>query len=184
MKPLKADERYIVQIAFQDERLQNPGFVEYTRTGRSSAWALRVQQRAAGSFIDILEQDHGLPTQVHSEPLEHMPLRTGKVLASFRKNILQDMHSNQRILNSFVLFNCQLCNERFAAFHPQHTPAFQLECLAACPCEVAQWDDEPSERQNSPNSTQAFVSAVFLTLLKFKEINFCLASAFGQQETA
>ena len=56
------------------------------------------------------------------------------------------MHSNQRILNSLLLFHCQLCNERFVTFHPQHKPAFQLECLATYPCEVAQWDDEPSER--------------------------------------
>ena len=51
-----------------------------------------------------------------------------------------------RVLNSRCFFHCQLCNERFVTFHPQHRPAFQLECLATYPFEVAQWDDEPSER--------------------------------------
>ena len=91
-------------------------------------------------------QDFRLPTHVQFELLEHLPLRTCKIIASFRKKVLQDMHPNQRILNSLLLFHCQFCNERCVTYHPQHKQAFQLECLATYPFEVAQWDDEPSER--------------------------------------
>ena len=45
-----------------------------------------------------------------------------------------------------LLFHCQLCNERFVTFQPQHKPDIQLECLATYPFEVAPWDDEPPER--------------------------------------
>ena len=59
---LNADERQIVQIVFQDEKLPKHGFVEYTRTDGTSEWTLRGWQRAAGSHKVIEEQDYRLPT--------------------------------------------------------------------------------------------------------------------------
>ena len=69
-----------------------------------------------------------------------------------REEALRAVHAEHTILSSMVIFECRICVERFATFHPAYDPSDQIDltCMkrgqkgvAVCSIAVASWDGEP-----------------------------------------
>ena len=85
-------------------------------------------------------------------PCRQVPLRVAKFDVVLREASLHVMHAEHTILSRMVMFACQVCVERFAAFHPAYDPTDVLDLVllrkgrggvAACSIAVATWDGEP-----------------------------------------
>ena len=142
-----------------------------------------MRQRVAGSHKDIEGQDHRLPTQVQFWDLDHLPLRAGKLIASFRKLFYKICIPTCVFgIHSFYFIVSDATND-LLLFARSTSQLFNSNALPHTLAKSRNGTMNHQNVQDSLNFTQAFVSVVFLTLLKFKETHFCRASALGQRKT-
>ena len=80
----------------------------------------------------------------------HVPVRTAKIHASFRRELLDRMLEAQRVLCHMLLFKCKVCKRRFPAFHPGFSPREigDLQSVRHLGLEVESFDEAP-ERSRS-----------------------------------
>ena len=88
------------------------------------------------------------PNQVAICPQSELCVRTGKIHAHFRHDLLVKMRDFQSIVCNMLLFHCTICNERFVSFHPEHLPPFKLEVLKQYPWKVHEWETQPGPEKN------------------------------------
>jgi len=112
------------------------------RQQRQARLSALVEKLAAPSLLD----------EFVVVPLNKVAASVAKFDVRLREHSLQAARVVQTILTRMVVFHCDVCRERFPAFHPAYTPPEELGLellrpgkrgVALCNTQVAVWNDLP-----------------------------------------